>query len=95
MKTLLTQKDKLQDETTPKKEVNLEQERAIAYLQKTYRPTDGSKLDVKPLWGNAYRLNFWHRKEMTEGRGVDNIIARSLFLRIDSAIDGFDVKVYN
>lgn len=64
------------------------------HLQKEYQATDGTKLDVKPLGGNAYRLKFLGQKEIAKGRGVDNHVVHSLFVRVKDAVDGLKVKAY-
>jgi len=95
MKTLTNVKDDLQQSVTPKKTIDPTKVRAIDHLQREYKTTDGTKLDVKPLWDNAYRLNFWGQKEITFGRGMDNHIVHSLFVRVEDNEDGLKVKTYN
>lgn len=95
MKTLTEIKEDVQTEEAPKTIIDPAQVKATAYLKKTYRRSDVTKLDVRFLWGNAYRLNFWGRKELAPGRGVDNHIIESLFVRVNNVNDVLEVVEYD
>ena len=74
-----TLKEKSKTESQPK-------ETAIDFLKRTF-PTDGTSLDIRPLWGDYYRLNFW--KKNGEGEGS---IVKSYFVRVKDTPKGWKVE---
>jgi hypothetical protein len=49
-------------------------------ISETFPPLDGEKIDVKFLYGNIFRVNYWRRKNPDKPFS-DNIISRSLMMR--------------
>jgi hypothetical protein len=74
----------------PTKHVNLDEKE---FLLLTQSGPKGSVLDVKPLWDNYFRLNFW--KEITENEALmpRNEIVESRFVKVIP--DGKAFKVIN
>ena len=62
------------------------------FLKKTFPCQKNEKLDIRPLWNNVYRLNFWEQQKV-EGCSVsaDNKIVRSIFVVLKVVEDGFEV----
>ena len=61
----------------------------IKYIPKDY---DADRIDICPLWGNFFRLNFW--KKNGERFVTSEIIVHSIFLKAEAAMDGLVVKEY-
>ena len=55
----------------------------------------GTKLDIKHLWGEFYRLNFWGKKEQEGIVVLDNTILDSKFIKVSIDEEGTCIhKIY-
>lgn len=71
------------EEPVVKKKIN---EEAISFLRQKYndnRPI-GTTLDIRPLWDDFYRLNFWGKRE----KDGDLVVIDSYFIRVDNTEEG-------
>jgi len=59
-------------------------------IKKEYPVGENTSIDIRPLWGNCYRLNFWNKK----GDG-DNSIIKSCFISINKGPEGLKIKNYD
>ncbi len=77
------------EEPVVKKKVN---EKDISFLREKYNENKpvGTRLDIRPLWDNVYRINFWVQKV----KGGDELVIDSVFLRIDNTEEGLVVHEY-
>lgn len=49
-------------------------------ISETFPPLDGEKIDVKFLYGNMFRVNYWKRTDQSKPFS-DNYFSRSLMIR--------------
>ena len=66
------------------------QEDIFAFIKKEYPVSGKITLDIRPLWGRCYRLNFWEKR----GIGDSNII-KSYFIEVNTSSDGFKIRNYD
>jgi len=60
------------------------------FIKKEYPVSGNISIDIRPLWGNCYRLNFW------EKNGVgDNDIIKSHFIDIIKGPKGLKIINYD
>ncbi len=64
-------------------------EDAIEFIKKEFPTLGKIRLDIRPLWGRCYRLNFWERN-----KAEDNII-KSYFIEVCVSKKGFEIKNYD
>ena len=62
-----------------------------SFLLMTQKGPEGSVLDVKPLWENFYRLNFW-KKFSTNDILPKKAIVESRFVQVDKKGQKYIVK---
>ena len=67
------------------------QEDIISFIKREYPVTGGIKLDIKHLWGNCYRLNFWEKSKIKD----ESIIIKSYFISISNDKDGLKIRNYD
>ena len=67
------------------------QEDIISFIKREYPVTGNIKLDIKYLWGNCYRLNFWEKSKIKD----ESIIIKSYFISISNDKDGLKIRNYD
>lgn len=63
------------------------------YIRKNFTE-EGLKLDIRPVYGNRYRLNYWGKKTMSPEKGEDNYIVKSLFIAVNENKDGCSYRIF-
>ncbi len=69
-------------------EEKIDKKEVFELIKKEYPPQKGVSIDIRPLWGNCYRLNFWNKNE-PEG------IIKSNFISISKGSKGLEIKNYD
>lgn len=77
----------LEKEKKPNKGID-----AKTFLLLTQKGPKGSILDVKPLWNNYFRLNFWITQITTDCVMAKSSIVESQFVRVTKVDKGYSVK---
>ena len=62
--------------------------KVVGFLVKQYPNVAGRKLEIKHLWGNCYRLNFWGEKQINPKKPAYRSILESKFVRVTESEDG-------
>jgi len=66
----------------------------LLYIQMNFT-VPGTKLDIRHLWGDFYRLNFWSKVEKDGITVVENTIVDSKFIKVSTDIEGKCIhKIY-
>ena len=65
-----------------KKELTIEE-----FITKEYPPYKDETLDIRFLWGNNYRLNYWIKNEKNDN------INRSIFVLVKKTVKGLKATI--
>lgn len=53
----------------------------MKFLSDKYAVDSAQKLEIKHLWDNYYRLNFWAEVQRPKGEGIGKRIVKSRFVK--------------
>ena len=67
---------------------NTEKQEIVRAIRAEHPGPEGSTMDVRHLWGDYYRVNYWGENEK------GSIIVHSLFMNVKKVLDGFVITVH-
>ena len=59
------------------------------YVKENFSGPENSSIDVKPLWDNFYRINYWRETNSTNSFLTEGKIIHSIFIKIIKVPDGY------
>jgi hypothetical protein len=62
-----------------------------SFLRKTFTCPTGTTLDIRHLYDNTYRLNYWGKHTLHLGKGETNGILYSIWVVVKPTKNGFEV----
>ena len=61
------------------------------WLRITYPGTVDTKMQIRSLWENYYRINYWGKKVIVTGKKMDHCVVESIFCKVIKKGDSFDL----
>ena len=85
---MTTLETKEMEKDVKKKETS--QQEILDFIKEKYPVEKDIFLDIRPLWGNCYRLNFWNKKDPEKQN-----IMKSYFIVIKKNSKGYEIINYD
>ena len=91
MTILKENKSMLKTDNVDKNTERAHKEKILSFLREKFEPEKDIKLDIRYLWGNFYRLNFWGKRD-NDTIIIRNIIIDSKFVKVKDGENGLECE---
>ena len=84
-----SEKKRIKEKSSENRNLNISHLLKMKYIPKYH---EADRIDIRPLWGNFFRLNFWKKKD--SGFFSSENIVHSIFIKAEVTLDGLIVQEY-